>query len=56
MGRAKVFVSRLIPQPALDLLQRHVAMGLNVEDKPLSKAELISRIGDAEGLVCLLTD
>jgi len=56
MGRAKVFVSRLIPQPALELLQRHVAMGLNVEDKPLSKAELISRIGDAEGLVCLLTD
>ncbi len=56
MGRAKVFVSRLIPQPALDLLQRHAVMALNAEDKPLSKPELISRIGDAEGLICLLTD
>ncbi len=56
MGKARVFVSRLIPQPALDLLQRHAAVGLNVEDKPLSKAELISRIADAEGLVSLLTD
>jgi len=56
MGKPKVFVSRLIPEVALDLLQQRATVGLNAEDKPLGKAELISRIGEAEGLVCLLTD
>jgi len=56
MGKPKVFVSRLIPEAALDLLQQRATVGLNAEDKPLGKAELISRIGEAEGLVCLLTD
>ena len=56
MGKPKVFVSRLIPQGALELLQARAVVGLNPEDKSLSKGELISRIGDAEGLICLLTD
>jgi lactate dehydrogenase-like 2-hydroxyacid dehydrogenase len=56
MEKRKVFVSRVIPQAALEILQEHVASELNSEDKPLTKPELISRIQGKEGLVCLLTD
>ena len=56
MEKRKVFVSRVIPQAALEILQEHVALELNSEDKPLTKPELISRIQGKEGLVCLLTD
>lgn len=56
MGKKKVFVSRVIPQPALDFLSAEVEMELNSEDTPLTKAEIISRIRDKDGLLCLLTD
>lgn len=56
MEKPKVFVSRVIPQPALDLLEDHTAVEINAEDKPLNKGEMISRIKDKQGLVCLLTD
>lgn len=56
MGKPKIFVSRMIPQPALDLLDRHAAVEVNAGDKPLSKTELISHLQGTEGLVCLLTD
>jgi len=56
MEKRKVFVSRVIPQAALEILQEHVALEINSEDKPLTKPELISRIQGKEGLVCLLTD
>jgi len=56
MAKPKVLVSRVIPQAALDLLSLHVVLEVNAEDKPLNKAELISRLQDKEGLLCLLTD
>ncbi|RMF85798.1 MAG: D-glycerate dehydrogenase [Nitrospinota bacterium] len=54
--KPKVFVSRIIPKPALDMIAQACEMELNEEDKPLSKAELIERIRDKDGLLCLLTD
>ncbi|MDH7499460.1 MAG: D-glycerate dehydrogenase [candidate division NC10 bacterium] len=56
MTKPKVFVSRMIPQAALDMLSAQVALEVNTKDEPLNKAELASRLGDKEGLVCLLTD
>jgi lactate dehydrogenase-like 2-hydroxyacid dehydrogenase len=54
--KPKVFVSRVIPQTAIDMIAQACDMELNTEDKHLSKAELISKIRDKDGLVCLLTD
>jgi lactate dehydrogenase-like 2-hydroxyacid dehydrogenase len=56
MDRPRVFVSRVIPQPALDLLSAQTEVELNVPDQPLSKPELISHLQGKDGLVCLLTD
>ena len=55
-SKPRVFVSRVIPQSAIDLLNRDTDLELNEEDKPLGKGELIRRIQGKEGLVCLITD
>jgi len=53
---AKVFVSRRIPEAALPLLGKSFQFELNERDVQLSKKQLIRRIADKEGLICLLTD
>lgn len=54
--KPKVFVSRMLPQAALDIISQNCDMELNTADMRLSKQELINKIRDKEGLLCLLTD
>ena len=51
-----VFISRQLPQEALDLARARAEVRENPEDRRLGKAELAGRLADVEGLVCLLTD
>lgn len=55
-SKPRVFISRVIPRQAIDLLSRDTDPEINKEDKPLDKAGLIRRIQRKEGLVCLITD
>lgn len=52
----KVLVSRKIPQAGIDMLAQHFRLDLNAEDKALPPDELAKRLGDCDGLVCLLLD
>ena len=54
----KVFVSRAIPPAGLQVLEAETGLEIeyNRRDEGLSKADLIKRTGQAEGLLCLLTD
>jgi len=54
--KAKVFVSRKIPEAALQLLGKSYQFEFNERDTQLSKKQLIRRIADKTGLICLLTD
>jgi len=56
MTKPKVFVSRMLPQPALDIITQNCEAEINTADVRLSKQELINKIRDKEGLLCLLTD
>lgn len=57
MANQKVFVTRQIPQPGLDILKRELGgFDINVDDHPLSKQELMAAVKGREGIVCLLTD
>ncbi|HUS99357.1 MAG TPA: D-glycerate dehydrogenase [Candidatus Thermoplasmatota archaeon] len=51
-----VFVTRKIPQPGLDLLEKEFTIDLNPYDRILTKEEIIQGIKGKDGLVCLLTD
>ena len=52
----KIFVTRKIPEPGLDLLRKHHEVYVNPEDRVLSKKEVIENLKGKSGLLCLLTD
>jgi glyoxylate reductase len=56
LSKLKVYVSRVIPKPALDMIDKECEMGLNESDVPLTQAEFIEKMKTLDGLVCLLTD
>jgi glyoxylate reductase len=51
-----VFISRHLPEAALDRARSGATVRLHPEDRRLSPAELARYLEDADGLVCLLTD
>ena len=56
MSKFKVYVTRMLPGPALAKLQAQCDVKINIEDRPPSKQELLAGVEDADALLCLLTD
>ncbi len=54
--KPKLFLTRMIPQPGIDLLKEVFEISCNHEDRALSRQELIAGVQDADALLCLLTD
>ena len=52
----KIFVTRKIPEPGLDLLRKHHEIEINPYDRVLSKNEIIHGLKGKNGLLCLLND
>lgn len=56
MVKPRVYVTRIIPPPALDILREYCEVEVNPRENPPSKGELIDRVRDKHALLCLLTD
>jgi lactate dehydrogenase-like 2-hydroxyacid dehydrogenase len=56
MGRARVLVTRRLPDGGLDPLAAHELVGPNADDAPFSPDELRAQAADVDGIVCVLTD
>ncbi|HHW14950.1 MAG TPA: D-glycerate dehydrogenase [Firmicutes bacterium] len=56
MAKWKVFVTREIPAPGLDLLRRECEVEVNPHDRVLTREELLAGVRGKDGLLCLLTD
>ena len=54
--KAKVFLTRRIPQPGSDILEKNCEVRVNPYDRALTKEELIEEVKGIDGLLCLLTD
>lgn len=54
--RPRVVITRLIPEPGLALLRQDCEVWINPENRPLSRAELLARLPDADGVLGQLTD
>jgi len=52
----RVFVSRRIPEPAMQILRGHCEVEVWPERLPPSRSDLLAGVSGAEGLLCLLTD
>jgi glyoxylate reductase len=56
MNQPKVYVTRLIPQPAIDLLKTTCAVEVNPADRPPSHAALIEHVQGSDAVLCMLSD
>ena len=52
----KAFITRELPEAALQIVRRVVEMDVWPDEMPPSREALQAKVGDAEGLLCLLTD
>lgn len=52
----KILVTRKLPQEALDLLSQYFYVDLYEEDRVIPRDELLRRVEDKDGILCLLTD
>lgn len=52
----KVFVTRIIPEPGLDLLRKKHEIEIYPHDRVPTKQEIIQGLKGKDGLLCLLTD
>lgn len=56
MAKPRVYVTRRLPQKALDMIASTCNMEVNPYDRALTREELEGAIKDIDGLLCLLTD
>ncbi len=56
MSLPRVYVTRHLPQSAIDLLAKHTEMKLWPAELPPPREELLGHVGDIDGLLALLTD
>ena len=54
--KPKVFVTRKLPEKALEMIRAECDMEINPHDRVLTKEEIISGVSGKDGLLCLLTD
>ena len=54
--RWNVYVTRMLPQPAIDLLQEHCDVEVNPDDRVLNRAELLEKVAGRDAVLCQLTE
>ncbi len=54
--KPKVLVTRIIPAVGLQRLEEKYDLIVNEKDCPMTRAEIITRVPDVAGILCLLTD
>src|SRR2546425_11397265 len=54
--KPRILISRALPEEVIARARSRADVDLHAGDKPLSKTELMARVKDREGLVCLITD
>jgi len=56
LEKMKIFVTRRIPEPGLELLRKNFELEINPHNRVLTKQEIIKGLKGKDGLLCLLTD
>lgn len=56
MAKPEVFVSRVIPETGMKILEKHCRVTVNEADEPLTKAELIQKLQGKDGALVMLSD
>ena len=54
--KPKIYVTRKIPSPGIELVRELCRVTLHKNDKPPSHEEVLEMIRDKDGIICLITD
>ncbi len=52
----KVLVTGRLPDPVLSMVEKDHIVEINRQDRPMDRKEILSSIGDKDGLLCMITD
>lgn len=52
----KVLVTGRLPDPVLSMIEKDHVVEINRQDRPMDRKEILSSIGDKDGLLCMITD
>ncbi len=56
MKECNVYVTRMLPEPAMELLRQNYEVEINPDDRVLTEKELIEKVKGRDAVLCLLTD
>jgi glyoxylate reductase len=56
MDKKKVYITRRIPDEAIELLEEHFDVEINPEDRVLLREELLEKVKGKDAVLCLITD
>ncbi len=56
MDKKKVYITRRIPDEAIELLEKHFDVEVNPQDRALSREELLEKVKNVEAVLCVITD
>ena len=56
MDKKKVYITRRIPDEAIELLEEHFDVEVNPQDRILLKEELLEKVKGKDAVLCLITD
>ena len=54
--KPRVLITRVLPEPALEVVRQACEVQLDPLDLPLTPAALRQAVADKQGLLCLVTD
>src|SRR6266850_85028 len=55
-GRPAVLISRQLPQPAIELARSRAEIDAYAVDAAMPRAELLARLRDKQGLICVISE
>ncbi len=56
METPNVYVTRMVPEPGIELLRQNCKVEINPEDRILTREELLEKVKGRDAVLCLLTD
>src|SRR5512134_181380 len=54
--RPAVLISRQLPEPAIQLARSRADVDAYAKDAPMPRAELLERLADKQGLICVISE
>lgn len=56
MNKHKIYITRMLPEPVIEVLKQYCEVEINMEDRSLTKAEMLEKVKGKAAILCMLND